>query len=122
MKKQAKTVQCHCGRVKLTAKIQLPLNNLRRCNCSLCVKRGYIMTSVPLADLQIDQGAEYLSLYQFNKNIAKHYFCSHCGVYTHHQRRSAPSQYAINVGCIEGVNPIALTETDIGLGDGASQS
>ncbi|NBU89174.1 MAG: GFA family protein, partial [Betaproteobacteria bacterium] len=37
-----------------------------------------------------------LRLYQFNTKIAKHYFCSNCGIYTHHQRRSFPDQYGYN--------------------------
>lgn len=46
--------------------------------------------------------------YQFNTGTAKHYFCSQCGIYTHHQRRSNPGQYGYNVGCLEGVNPFNL--------------
>ena len=36
---------------------------------------------------------------------AEHYFCSICGIYTHHRRRSDPTQYGINMGALEGVNP-----------------
>ena len=39
---------------------------------------------------------------------AKHYFCSICGIYTHHQRRSNPLQFGFNVACLEGVNPFEL--------------
>ncbi len=35
----------------------------------------------------------------------KHWFCSVCGIYTHHQRRSNPNEYGVNVACLEGVNP-----------------
>lgn len=41
----------------------------------------------------------------------------HCGIYTHHQRRSNPSEYGFNVACLEGVDPYAL---DAAIGDGAS--
>jgi hypothetical protein len=44
----------------------------------------------------------------FNTFTAKHYFCSNCSIYTHHQRRSSPQQYGCNVGCLEGVNPFAI--------------
>lgn len=46
-----------------------------------------------------------LSLYQFNTNTAEHYFCSTCGIYTHHRMRSNPDMYSINIACIDGVNP-----------------
>jgi hypothetical protein len=63
---------------------------------------------VARSGVRIFQGEEVLKLYQFNTKTAKHYFCSNCGIYTHHQRRSKPSQYGYNVGCLEGVNPFAL--------------
>jgi hypothetical protein len=47
----------------------------------------------------------------------KHYFCSICGIHARHQRRSNPSQYGYNVGCLEGVNPFDITAvpTDDGV-------
>jgi hypothetical protein len=49
-----------------------------------------------------------LKLYQFNTMTAKHYFCSNCGIYTHHQRRINPNECGYNVGCLERVNPFDL--------------
>jgi hypothetical protein len=46
--------------------------------------------------------------YRFNTRTARHFFCGHCGIYTHHQRRSNPTQYGYNVGCLEGVDPYEL--------------
>ncbi|HZH44585.1 MAG TPA: GFA family protein [Lysobacter sp.] len=94
--------------------------NLRRCNCSLCRRKGAVMASVPIARLRVTKGADKLSLYQWNTRQAKHYFCSICGIYTHHQRRSNPNEFGFNVACIDGVDMDALGP--IGLGDGASQS
>ena len=62
-----------------------------------------VAAAVPLAGLRIVQGKSALSLYQFNTATAEHYFCRHCGIYTHHKRRADPSQCGINLGCIEGV-------------------
>jgi hypothetical protein len=75
---------------------------------------------VPLEGLRIVKGEDKLTLYQWNTKRAKHYFCSVCGIYTHHQRRSTPGEFGFNVGCLEGVNPLELGE--IPIGDGASQS
>jgi hypothetical protein len=58
--------------------------------------RGAIAVSTDLDDIMITQGGELLSLYQFNTNTARHYFCSRCGIYTHHQRRSNPKEYGVN--------------------------
>ena len=57
---------------------------------------------------RIVKGADVLKLYQFNTRTARHFFCSNCGIYTHHQRRSNPNEYGYNVGCLEGVNPFDL--------------
>ena len=66
------------------------------------------MCIVPKEQLEVFRGEDNLTLYQWNMKIAKHYFCSSCGIYTHHQRRSNPEQYAFNVACLEGVNAFEL--------------
>jgi hypothetical protein len=101
-------LSCHCGAVVLELDLPDGIVNPRRCDCSLCRRRGAIVASVPLAGIRIIQGAESLTLYQFNTRTAKHYFCSRCGIYTHHQRRSVPTEYGYNVACLEGVNPFDL--------------
>ena len=80
----------------------------RRCDCSLCRRKGTIVASVPLRGLRVVAGAAQLKLYQFNTRTAKHYFCGNCGIHTHHQRRSHPDQYGYNVGCLEGIDPCAI--------------
>lgn len=86
---------------------------------SLCWLQHY-----PSLDIQdglagrILQGEALLRIYQFNTKVARHYFCSNCGIYTHHQRRSSPNEYGYNVGCLEGVNPFDLEP--VRLSDGAN--
>ena len=91
--------------------------NPRRCDCSICRRKGAIVASVPLCGIRVVQGEDVLKLYQFGTKTAKHYFCSQCGIYTHHQRRSNSEQYGYNVGCLEGVNPfdIAAVPTNDGV-------
>jgi hypothetical protein len=50
------------------------------------------------------EGSEYLVLYKWNKNIAEHYFCKLCGVYTHHKRRRYPDQIAVNFACLDDLD------------------
>ncbi len=96
---------CHCGAVELRFEPGHPLNEASRCDCSFCRRRGAAAVMVPLAQLEIVRGEDMLTLYEWGTGTAKHYFCSVCGVYTHHRRRSDPTQYAVNLGAIEGVNP-----------------
>jgi hypothetical protein len=99
---------CHCGSVELELDLPHGIVDPRRCDCSICRRKGAIVASVPLSGIRVIKGHDVLKLYQFNTRTAKHYFCSNCGIYTHHQRRSNPEQYGYNVGCLEGVNPFDL--------------
>lgn len=114
------TGSCHCGAVVFEVDLDEGLQNLRRCNCSLCRRKGAIMAGVPVTRLRVVKGEDQLALYQWNERIARHYFCKVCGIYTHHQRRSNPEEYGFNVACLEGVDPFALE--DVGLSDGAALS
>ena len=106
--KKLHKLTCHCGRVEIQLDLPNGLEDVRRCDCSLCRRRGAIVASVPLENIQVLKGQEALKLYQFNTQEAKHYFCSECGIYTHHQRRSNPNQYGFNVACLEDINPLKL--------------
>ena len=109
---------CHCGAVEFELKLPNGLVNPGRCDCSICRRKGAIVASVALDVLTINKGEEHLTLYQFNTFTAKHFFCSKCGIYTHHQRRSNPNEYGFNVGCLEGVNPYEIG--DVPVNDGVN--
>ena len=104
---------CHCGTVRFTVTLTDGLRSARRCNCSYCRMRGAIAVSADLGGLAIEQGEDALTVYQFNTGTAKHYFCSKCGIYTFHQRRSNPSQYGVNVACLEGFSPFDFAEVPV---------
>ncbi len=104
---------CHCGAVELELDLPDGVVDPRRCDCSFCRRRGAIVASVPLDGLRVVKGTDHLGLYQFNTFTARHYFCTTCGIYTHHRRRSNPDQYGYNVGCLEGINPFAIAEIPV---------
>jgi hypothetical protein len=108
---------CHCGQVVLLLDLPDGIVNPRRCDCSMCRRRGTIVASVALDGITVLQGHDVLKLYQFNTKTAKHYFCANCGIHTHHQRRSNPTQYGYNLGCLEGVNPfdVGVVPTNDGV-------
>ena len=107
---------CHCGAVRFTVLLTDGLRTARRCNCSYCRMRGAVAVSANLDDIKVQQGEEALTLYQFNTGEAKHYFCSRCGIYAFHQRRSSPHQYGVNVACIEGMSPFDFEEVLVNEG------
>ena len=104
------TAACHCGQVKFTVTLPEGLASARRCSCSFCRMRGAVAVTAKLDGITILQGADNLTLYQFNTGVAKHYFCKTCGIYTHHQRRSNPEEFGVNVACLDGVSPFDFPE------------
>jgi hypothetical protein len=104
---------CHCGAVKFTTTLTEGFASARRCTCSICRMRGAVaVTSTPEA-FRITQGEDKLATYRFNTGIAEHHFCSVCGIYTHHKRRSNPNQLGVNVACLEGVSPFDFPEVQV---------
>lgn len=84
------------------------------------------MVSAPLSGIEILAGEDKLTEYRFNTGTARHFFCSVCGIYTFHQRRSSPDQYGVNVACIENVSPFDFSCVEVTDGvnhpsDGESQ-
>ena len=59
------------------------------------------MSMVTNENFKITKGKDKLKIYQFHTKVAKHYFCSNCGIYTHHNPRSNPSMTGFNLGCID---------------------
>jgi hypothetical protein len=101
---------CHCGAVRFTATLTQGFASARRCTCSICRMRGAVAVASTPADFRITQGEELLATYRFNTKTAEHHFCSRCGIYTHHKRRSNPSQLGVNVACLEGISPFDFPE------------
>jgi hypothetical protein len=104
---------CHCGAVKFTARLIEGFASARRCTCSICRLRGAVAVTSTPEEFHITQGADSLATYRFNTGVAEHHFCSVCGFYTHHKRRSDPSQLGVNVACLEGVSPFDFREVKV---------
>ena len=59
-----------------------------------------------------------LKCYQFKTKVAKHYFCSNCGIQTHNLRRRDPNTYGINVACINDISTKELFDFKVRINDG----
>lgn len=91
--------RCHCGAV--TFEFESDLTYVSQCNCSICTRKGSITHRVPTERFRLLAGEEALTLYQFNKKIAKHRFCKICGIHPFHEPRSHPGMISVNVRCLE---------------------
>jgi hypothetical protein len=75
--------------------------------------RGAVIVTTPLDGVRILEGEAFLTEYRFHTGVARHFFCSRCGIYTHHQRRYEPREFAVNVACLEGVSPFDFPEVPV---------
>jgi hypothetical protein len=93
------TGSCHCGAVRF--RVEAEIEELTRCDCSLCRRRGALMAKAPESGLTLEAGEEALALYRWNTGAAQHWFCRVCGIYPFHRKRAAPDAFGVNVGCLE---------------------
>jgi hypothetical protein len=107
---------CHCGSVKFTFTSE-PITKACRCNCSICRRRGAILSDVYVPPEEITvEGKESLTLYQFGDRAMNHWFCRTCGSFPFSDVVDGRG-YRINLGCVDDVDPLALEIRHI---DGAS--
>jgi hypothetical protein len=117
---EAKTYagSCHCGRVRY--EVALELGKVNACNCSMCGRKGTLLTFAPMDAFKLLSGEDVLTAYQFHKKVINHNFCSICGV-TSFARGKRPSDgadvVAVNVRCLEGVD---IAKVEIKHVDGKS--
>lgn len=95
------TGSCHCGQVRF--EIDAEIDRVTRCNCSICAKKGALHVRVAPEDFRLLSGAADLGTYQFGTRVAKHHFCTRCGIHPFSRPRAAPERYAVNLRCLDGV-------------------
>jgi hypothetical protein len=104
---------CHCG--KITYSVEGDLEQVMECNCSHCSRKGFLLWFVPRAQLQLAGPESALATYTFNKHVISHHFCPTCGCapFGFGKDRSGAATAAINVRCLEGVEPASLRKVPI---------
>lgn len=103
---------CHCGAVRYD--VTLSLEQVIRCNCSICAKRGHWLAFAPATQFQLLSGEERLGEYRFNTMRIAHLFCRDCGVGSF-GRGAMPDgtpTVAINVRCLDDIDLAAITPID----------
>ncbi len=109
---------CHCGAVRFTLTSD-PITSGRRCNCSMCTRKGAVMSVryYPPEEITVEAEPDALAVYLWGDRMVNHYFCKRCGIYPFHDSTEKPGHYRVNLGCVEGIDPLALA---IELLDGRS--
>jgi hypothetical protein len=104
---------CHCGAVRF--EVMAPANiEVSNCNCSICSKAGFLHLIVPAQQFKLLSGGDALTTYTFNTGVAKHLFCSICGVKSFYVPRSHPDGISVNARCIDdgSIESMSITPFD----------
>ena len=98
----------HCGMVRFEA--ELDLDNTIECNCSICTKRGSILTFPRREKFRVTEGEESTSSYKFGQHVIDHRFCRQCGVAAFAEGRmpDGTPMAAVNVRCLDDIDLAAL--------------
>ncbi|MGQ3057232.1 MAG: GFA family protein [Nevskia sp.] len=102
---------CHCGAVRFTVRAPARIT-AQRCNCSICSRTGFLHLIVPASAFTLEAGQDQLTEYTFNTGVARHLFCSRCGVKSFYRPRSNPDGWSINVHCLDPGTVSTLTVED----------
>lgn len=105
---------CHCGAVRFDV-IAPAAITAYRCNCSICLKSGFLALIVPANSFRLVSGEGQVATYRFNTGVAKHTFCKVCGVKSFYTPRSRPDGVSVNVLCLD---PGTVSSIDIKDFDG----
>jgi hypothetical protein len=102
---------CQCGAVSWEA--EADLSQPIACNCSRCQRLGAMLVFIPRASFRLLTGEDHLSEYLFNRRVVHHYFCRTCGIesFAYGAMPDGTEIAALNVNCIEGIDPRTLTPT-----------
>ena len=101
---------CHCGDVRFEVDLDLTAGT-GKCNCSHCSKKGYLLWFLPREQLRLSTPEDALATYTFNKHVIKHHYCPDCACapFGVGASPSGAATAAVNVRCLAGVTPSALT-------------
>lgn len=96
---------CHCGRISF--EVEGDIQGVMECNCSICSKRGYLLSFFPRSKLTLSTPESDLSTYTFNTHMVKHRFCPVCGCAPFGEGinpKTKEMTAAVNVRCLEGID------------------
>ena len=99
--------------------VDLDLDHVRSCDCSICRRRGALIHRVEADAFRLLTPLDDLVLYRWHTRTAEDYFCRTCGILPFRRPRhrtpdeiargvAAFSGWAINVRCLDDVDLDAI--------------
>lgn len=99
---------CHCGSVSFET--ELDIGKVIACNCSMCGRKGTLLSFVGESGFKLKSGEASLTDYLFGEKTIHHPFCKTCGVtcFGHGMAPDGKKTFAVNVRCLEGVDSFSV--------------
>ena len=103
---------CHCGKVAFEVKAEL--TGAARCNCSICSRKGALLSAVPHKALRVLAWGDDLGSYTFGSHLIAHRFCRGCGIHPFAEDVGEGNERNayINLHCVEGLDLAAVPVFD----------
>jgi hypothetical protein len=111
MTAQLHTGSCQCGAVAFEVDVDIAQPIV--CTCSRCRRLGSRLAFAPRDGFRLLRGDGELSEYLFASRTIRHLFCRTCGIESFALGRmpDGTPMAAINVNCLDGVDPLGLPTT-----------
>jgi hypothetical protein len=100
--KQTYAGSCHCGFIKF--EVDMDLDHVRVCDCTICKKRGALNHRVEEADIRIFTPLENMIQYKWHTQTATDYICPTCGILPFRHPRDRPDIWTVNVRCLDRID------------------
>jgi hypothetical protein len=117
METKTYSASCHCHAVRFKF-ISEDITTGRRCNCSICIRKGVVMSAKYFRPFEVDvEGGENLTMYRFGDKDVNHCFCRTCGISpfvtvasvpADYDGPARPGDYRINLGCVHDLDVLSL--------------
>lgn len=95
---------CHCGAVAY--EVDSALDGLMECNCSHCLRKGFVLAFVPKAAFRVTVDGPTTE-YLFHEHKIAHRFCSTCGVqpFAYGTMPDGTETVAVNIRTLTEIEP-----------------
>jgi hypothetical protein len=79
----------------------------------MCQRKGSLLWFVPRDALQLLTPEDASRVYEFNKHVIHHRFCTHCGIHAYADGTDPKGNRmaAVNVRCLENIDLAAVPVT-----------
>jgi hypothetical protein len=99
-------VSCHCGNIQL--EVTAELGEVVECNCSICVRSGFLHWYVAPEQVRLEKPSCLLSTYCWRSVTGGQHFCPTCGIAVFRTSTQYPPPVSINARCLHDIDIASL--------------